>query len=264
VSGFLKRLLDKVRDALEAAFQPGPTRTSHPGPAAISRAYPVTDRRVSAERNRVSMTVYCHDCHGEFGRRENLIYFLATGGSLQPGSEYELDVDDGKTQFLRPSYNPCLQPPPKCKLFEGEFDLENSYWSSTTRAIQEFHTPVWAEGSFSRGPRELQYKVQCHYCYVEKTFPVTIKGLERVHVYVEVPQYREVIGYRVYKVFCPVFGEALVFSNKRFSDTSIHKSTILVREGEVLLGWTYICARCAARLKELGRQDELSNFRVIP
>jgi hypothetical protein len=96
---------------------------------------------------------------------------------------------------------------------------------------------------------------RCSFCGAGKSLPFRITKVERLVIYREFPDYREISGWRVVEVESEFIGKGVP---TKFMD--LHKTYATIK-------WDnhtqkYACQKCAARLKELGRQDELTDYLV--
>lgn len=100
-------------------------------------------------------------------------------------------------------------------------------------------------------------KCQCFFCDYQKSVPFRVSRVECLVIYQEVPAYQEIAGWRVGEVESEVLGKGIPTKFMELSQT------------HAIIRWEsqkekYVCERCAQRLQEVGRQEELQDYVMLP
>jgi len=116
------------------------------------------------------------------------------------------------------------------------------------------HLPRNGFGSISWGKDK---KFQCRLCDFAKHFPLRLSRVERLVIYKEIPEYQEITGWRVGQVESELIGKGIPTKFIELSKT------------HAIIKWEsqkdkFICQKCAERLKELGREAELTDYVIFP
>jgi len=98
---------------------------------------------------------------------------------------------------------------------------------------------------------------QCQICKQTRKLPLKISKVERLVVYADLPQRMEIEGWRVVEVYSEVMGKG--------TPTKV----IYLNKTNPIITWhlpkdKYLCDKCAQRLKELDRANELGQYAVFP
>jgi len=100
-------------------------------------------------------------------------------------------------------------------------------------------------------------KFQCRFCDFAKDFPIRPSRVERLVIYKEIPEYQEISGWRVGQVESELIGKGIPTKFIELSKT------------RAIIKWEsqkdrFACQKCAERLKELGREAELTDCVIFP
>ena len=96
----------------------------------------------------------------------------------------------------------------------------------------------------------------CNMCNMKKQFQLTISKIEKLVLNINIPEYREMIGWRVIEVSNEVLGRGMPTKFIRLNHTV------------PVIKWyadknKYSCRQCAERLAELGREQELADYVIF-
>jgi hypothetical protein len=97
---------------------------------------------------------------------------------------------------------------------------------------------------------------QCTFCYRIFYLPFHIKKIESLVIFRKIPDYKEIVGWRVSEVVSELLGKGT--PTKYFT----------INEEHAVIKWDspqkkIICKRCSDILEKNGREDELENYIIL-
>ena len=99
-------------------------------------------------------------------------------------------------------------------------------------------------------------KYGCHLCHASKDFPLRINQAEKVVIFTSIPEYQEIVGWRIIEVEDELLGKGVP---TKILDQLKTYPIIKWHSGKK----KYLCQNCAAKLAELGRDQELADYVVF-
>ncbi len=166
--------------------------------------------------------------HGQEMYAEELFQNAAKPKDLQFGRFYLLNENPPKLHFA-PSLNQAIN------WFRGRDLPKDGYYNI-----------FWGN--------EITY--QCSVCQKEAREPLNITKVERLSVYTNIPIYMEIVGWRVLEVASGQMGPG---EPSKILDQFKTKPVIRWENGK----GKFICAVCAQRLREMGREAELEEYGIF-
>ena len=127
-----------------------------------------------------------------------------------------------------------------------DVNLLLSYHPSFEKAMEDW--PEWRNTKYFR----------CIHCDYSETLPVKVTKLERLVVYGQMPDYKEVVGWKVSGAECKIAKCSLI-------DYTQEKQLPIYTWDYAIEGKKVICKECAERVKENKnkKESELSNYLIL-
>lgn len=195
------------------------------GGGASKPQFEVVEKKLSTDLSRYQVRVRKH---GQERYAEELFQTATKPKDLQFGRFYLLNENPAKLHFA-PSLDQALS------WFRGRDLPKDGYYNI-----------FWGEG----------ITFQCGACQKEVRAPLTISKVERLSVYTDIPIHMEIVGWRVIEVATELLGTGVP---SKILDVFKTKPIIIWDSGKS----KYICADCARRLRETGREADLEEYAIF-